>query len=207
MSGIVLELQREALDKAADIESLLRKAYVIAKKLKLEKFEEWIKQEQDGYSIEAEVPAYRYIGGLMYALNPANGKWIPVGISDGGRNKFSEFPIKEGISSLNDLYITAKDNISFSISSTLTDVLNKTSPFETIYSFVAPKSQLHQVISTVQNNILDWTLLLEENGIEGENLSFTDVEIENAQSPIINNYINNFYANVEGIDLQQGSSK
>ena len=66
---------------------------------------------------------------------------------------------------------------------------------------------MHQVISTVQNSILDWTLLLEENGIEGENLSFTNAEIENAQLPIINNYINNFYANVEGIDLQQGNSK
>lgn len=33
MSGIVLELQREALDKDADIESLLRKAY----KIKIEK--------------------------------------------------------------------------------------------------------------------------------------------------------------------------
>ena len=199
MSGIVLELQREALDKTANIESLLRKAYVIAKKLKLEKFEEWIKQEQEGYSIEVEVPTYRYIGGSVYALNPVNGRWIPVGISDGGRNKFSKFPIKEGIS--------AKDNVSFSISSTLTDTFNKTSPFETIYSFVVPKSQLHQVISTVQNSILDWTLLLEENGIEGENLSFTNVEIENAQLPIINNYMYNFYANVEGIDLRQGNSK
>lgn len=66
---------------------------------------------------------------------------------------------------------------------------------------------MHQVISTVQNNILNWTLLLEENGIEGENLSFTDTEIKNAQTPIINNYINNFYANVEGMDLQQGNSK
>ena len=186
MSGIVLELQQEALSKDANIESLLRKAYVIAKKLKLKEFEDWIKQEQDGY--KEEVPQYRYIGGALYALNPANGRWIPVGISDGGRNKFSSFPIKEGMSSLNDLYITAKDNVSFSISSKLTDTLNKTAPFETIYSYVVPKSQLHQVISTVQNNILNWTLLLEENGIEGENLSFTDTEIKNAQTPIINNY-------------------
>lgn len=205
MSGIVLELQQEALSKDANIESLLRKAYVIAKKLKLKEFEDWIKQEQDGY--KEEVPQYRYIGGALYALNPANGRWIPVGISDGGRNKFSSFPIKEGMSSLNDLYITAKDNVSFSISSKLTDTLNKTAPFETIYSYVVPKSQLHQVISTVQNNILNWTLLLEENGIVGENLSFTETEIKNAQAPSINNYINNFYANVEGMDLQQGNSK
>ena len=42
MDGIVLELQREAMDKNADVESLLRKAYVIARKLKLSDFEEWI---------------------------------------------------------------------------------------------------------------------------------------------------------------------
>lgn len=35
MNGIVLELQKEAMDKNADIESLLRKSYVIARKLKL----------------------------------------------------------------------------------------------------------------------------------------------------------------------------
>lgn len=61
MGGIVLELQQEALSKDANIESLLRKAYVIAKKLKLKEFEDWIKQEQDGY--ETDVPQYRYIGG------------------------------------------------------------------------------------------------------------------------------------------------
>ena len=33
MGGIVLELQQEALSKDANIESLLRKAYVIAKKV------------------------------------------------------------------------------------------------------------------------------------------------------------------------------
>ena len=36
---------------------------------------------------------------------------------------------------------------------------------------------------------------------------FTETEIKNAQAPSINNYINNFYANVEGMDLQQGNSK
>ncbi len=76
MGGIVLELQQGALSKDANIEFLLRKAY----------------------------PQYRYIGGALYALNPANGRWIPVGISGGGRDKFFKFPIKVGMSSLNDLY-------------------------------------------------------------------------------------------------------
>ena len=49
MNGIVLELQKEAMDKNADIESLLRKSYVIARKLKLPDFQEWIQCEQEGY--------------------------------------------------------------------------------------------------------------------------------------------------------------
>ena len=34
MGGIVIELQREALDEKISIESLIRKAYLVAKKLK-----------------------------------------------------------------------------------------------------------------------------------------------------------------------------
>lgn len=49
MNGIVLELQKEAMDKKVDIESLLRKSYVIARKLKLPDFQEWIQCEQEGY--------------------------------------------------------------------------------------------------------------------------------------------------------------
>lgn len=40
MGGIVIELQREALDEKISIESLIRKAYLVAKKLKLKEFEE-----------------------------------------------------------------------------------------------------------------------------------------------------------------------
>ena len=42
--GIVIQLQREALDENVDIETLLRKAYLVARKLKLKEFEEWIFQ-------------------------------------------------------------------------------------------------------------------------------------------------------------------
>ena len=39
MGGIVIELQREALDEKNSIESLIRKAYLVAKKLKLKEFD------------------------------------------------------------------------------------------------------------------------------------------------------------------------
>ena len=52
--GIVIELQREALDENISIESLMRKAYQVAKKLGLKEFEKWINQEQNGY--EDQIP-------------------------------------------------------------------------------------------------------------------------------------------------------
>ena len=58
--GIVIQLQREALDENVDIETLLRKAYLVARKLQLKDFEEWISSEQNGYN--GDVPDYRTVG-------------------------------------------------------------------------------------------------------------------------------------------------
>ena len=73
--GIVLQLQAEALDENVDIETLLRKAYLVARKLQLRDFENWISLEQNGY--KETPPDYRIIGGELQAWNPYQG-WIPV---------------------------------------------------------------------------------------------------------------------------------
>lgn len=203
MSGIVLELQREALDKNADIESLLRKAYVIAKKLNLKEFEDWIKLEQNGYS-SREVPEYRYVQGQIKARNPFYG-WIPVTLPSQIEKVVSNVPAKEAISGLIDLYESNNKFLIFNINSDCNQYLSELVDFETVFCVQFGKHQIYRIISTVQNKILDWALLLEENGIIGEGLSFTEEEIRKAeQTPIINNYTNNFYASVEDIELQQG---
>ena len=89
MSGIVLELQREALDETVSTESLLRKAYLVAKKLKLEEFEDWLSQEQNGYV--GQIPEYRSIRGEIKAWNPYHG-WIPVVMSGKYADEFTKVP-------------------------------------------------------------------------------------------------------------------
>lgn len=205
MGGIVLELQREALSKDANIESLLRKAYVIAKKLKLKEFEDWIQLEQNGYGSK-EVPEYRYVQGQIKARNPYYG-WIPVVLSSEIEKVISNVPAKEAISGLIDLYESDNEFLAFNMNSDCNQSLSELVDFDTVFCIQFGKNQIYRIISTVQNKILDWALLLEENGIIGEGLSFTEEEIRKAeQTPIINNYTNNFYASVEDIDLQQGNS-
>ena len=110
MGGIVIELQREALDEKNSIESLIRKAYLVAKKLKLKEFEEWLNQEQNGY--KKEIPEYRNITGEIKAWNPYHG-WIPMILSAKVADIVSRRPIPNSISSLLDVYNSSEDRVAF----------------------------------------------------------------------------------------------
>jgi len=203
MGGIVMELQREAMDESISIESLLRKAYLVSKKLKLKEFEEWIKQEQNGYS--KEVPGYRNVAGELKAWNPYHG-WVPVIFSGEVGEWASKMKLVHSISALSDVYNSSDNIIRLSISSAYSQWLDEhTDLVPTKYEFFVSKSELYRIMSTIRNKILDWALLLEDNGIIGEGMTFTDIEKKKAlNTNVINNYTNNFYAEVSDIDMQQG---
>lgn len=110
MGGIVIELQREALDEKISIESLIRKAYLVAKKLKLKEFEKWLNQEQNGY--KKEIPEYRNITGEIKAWNPYHG-WIPMILPAKVADIASRMPIPNSISSLLDVYNSSEDRVAF----------------------------------------------------------------------------------------------
>ncbi len=49
MSSVIVELQREALDRNVHVSDLLRKALVVARNLALTEFQRWIELELNGY--------------------------------------------------------------------------------------------------------------------------------------------------------------
>lgn len=205
MEGIVYELERDAIDENVSIEALLRKAFLVARKLKLTEFEEWINNEQNGY--DGAVPEYRMIRGEYKAWNPYRG-WIPVMLSTNVEKVLAKVPLHNSVSSLWDVYTTSEGTVSFTVGAEVTEFLNKgTDGFETTFMFRSSRSEIYRIISTVRNKILAWALLLEENNIIGEGMTFTDEEKQVAKkTQIINNYTNNFYSDVSEIDLQQGKS-
>jgi len=204
MGGIVLELQKEALDETVSIESLLRKAYLVAKKLKLKDFEEWINQEQNGY--KNHVPEYRNIRGEIKAWNPYNG-WIPMILPEDIADEVLCIPLGLSISAMSDAYYSSKGTVHLTVNAALTKFFNNATDFlPTKYMYFVSKSEIYRIMSTVRNKILDWALLLEENEILGENMTFTKREKEIASNTrVINNYTNNFYANANDFRIQQGN--
>jgi hypothetical protein len=79
VSSVIVELQRDALDKNVSVSELLRKALVVARKLKLSELQKWIENELNGY--KDETPDYRVAFGQIRGWNPYNG-WVPLIFED-----------------------------------------------------------------------------------------------------------------------------
>lgn len=85
------------------------------------------------------------------------------------------------------------------------DLYKETDGFKTEFAFFTSKCEIYQILSNVRNKILEWALVLEDNGIIGEGMAFTDEEKKKAQDTgIVNNYTNNFYSDVSDIEMEQG---
>jgi len=215
-NGTVLELQREALDNSSDIVGLLRKAKIIAYKLGLEDLTEWATKELGGYTSTDPadtIPRYRYIsGGTLQFFNPYHG-YCSAQVDDPNLLKnldscviytsipqITSFLKSENSGTFRYTFDLEKQKILNSIS---------TAPVTFSFSIRYPVGCLFQIQEDVRNSIIDWTLLLESNGILGIDFSFSDKEIGIAASKesIANYYTTNVFLNSSNFQIQQNSTE
>ncbi|MCL1996304.1 MAG: hypothetical protein FWG63_08865 [Defluviitaleaceae bacterium] len=206
MSGIVLELQRNVLDPSIDVITLLRQAYLISKKLELSEFERWVNKELNGYESSDKIPDYRILRGELKALNPYRG-WIPIMVDNlQVQMELSKHHTRNSIPSLVSLLKAEKGvqvNIPIHFFANLGLRIDLGLPE---YALKLQENAVEAIMETVRNKLLDWSLLLEENGIIGEDLRFSDEEKKCADKPQIINYTNNFFADASNLQMQQGTS-
>jgi hypothetical protein len=206
MDSIVLNLQKEAMDLNIDLSDLLRKAYVVAKKLKISEFEEWIKLELYGYNILDKIPRYRVVMGVLKYFDPHYG-YLNFFIDDPKiDNMITQQKIDTPIAELEDLYKKSKGILYLNVAQKML-FLKKEGYIQTN---VLPEklevsvTQLNRIFDSVRNIILDWSLRLEEDGILGENLTFTlkEKEIAQKQNVTYNMIINDSQVQVGERNIQ-----
>ena len=201
MSSVIIELQKEAMDKSIKTSDLLRKSYIVARKLKLDEFLAWIEVELNGYS--AEVPDYRMAKGQIKGWNPYNG-WIPLMLEDPTEAEFlSKRACGQSIAELEHLVEGDSSTLHMPYPEKTQRQLSKGFGYETRVSLFVGQSALVRVIDSVRNIILNWALKLEEDGILGEGLLFSDEEKSSAADTSQN--VNNFYGAVHAPQIQQGN--
>lgn len=200
--SLVLELQKEALDQKISVSHLLRKALVVARKLKLSEFQEWIEIELNGY-YAADVPEYRKIQGACMAKNPYHG-YIPVQFpNEKMARSFSYRGVNSSIAELEALISNPKSGGTLTMRYPAEVERLLASQFHgLIPELLIGQDKISGILDSVKNIVLDWSLRLEEDGIVGEGMSFSDKEKQTASQITNVNYI----GQMVGSQLQQGTS-
>lgn len=204
MNSIIQELQSEAYDPKISTSNLLRKAYIVAKKLKITEFAEWLHEELNGYESYNTTPNYRDIKGDLRAWNPYQG-WVPAIINDTELSSLaSSSKVMQSIPELERLAQADSNGMVMQFADGLRNQLSEMFGVETNFQLHFGKSQIEKIIESVRNIVLDWALKLEEDGILGEGLSFTKEEKEKAKKNEYN--VNNYYGDIQNSQIQQNTT-
>lgn len=173
--SIVLELQEGIYNNSLSTVEILRKAYIISRKLKIKDISEWLDSEMNGYN-NSEVPDYRKIFGVIRGWNPYHG-WQPVLMEKEMEEAYSSFSLLQSIAEIECLINDVEGN-TIECRNGATSHLTKEIGADTKISL--SKAQLKNILGVVNNRILDWTLVLEEKGVLGERMTFTKEEKDKA---------------------------
>jgi len=190
------------MDQKVRVSDLLRKALVVARKLRIAEFETWINHELRGYPEGHDYPAYRRMHGQLKAYNLHYG-WQPVMFRnpDAARDLSSRLvssTVAQLEASVNggEAYgmIPVDDDVAFQISADMDRP-------PTSFALHVPINEDVRILDTIRNTVLDWALRLEADGILGENLSFTSEEKKTAEA---SHYTLVFHGPVTNSQVQQG---
>ena len=193
MNSIVVDLQDEILSSDCDIVQILRRAHVIAVKLGLKEFDQWISYELNGYPNLDVCPDYRKVSGTLKALDPYL-DWIPVVVPDSKIEKMiCEKKMPNSISEIITLCENAPNGLLSPFSGGQVELLNYmfNPPLPTRYALHTSTASVMDIIEKVKNTILEWTLKLEEEGVLGEGMRFSDKEKQTAMA--LPQTVNNYY--------------
>ncbi|RWC25959.1 MAG: hypothetical protein EOS70_32650 [Mesorhizobium sp.] len=182
MVGLIEEIQRDALNEAMPVDALLRRVKLAAAKLKLPALESWVESELNGYN--GALPEYRKVHGQVSAWNPYNG-WIPVHIGDPRLSDMvSEARIAQSIATIRDLAEKHQGGLlHLPIPDGQVALLNEMMNFQTARMVIQiGRGSIIGILNSVRNQVLDWAIEMEKQGVIGDGMSFNDREKEQART-------------------------
>ncbi|APC14648.1 hypothetical protein BLL42_02455 [Pseudomonas frederiksbergensis] len=179
-----MQLQELASSSDHDISELLRKSLMVATKLGLSEFRDWIMAELNGYSGKSRemLPDYRVIHGQLQVQNPYHGLQ-PFLVPQQLHDRVTEINITESVASIHQL-ITGPEQghiVSFFTPDQermLMSLQQSIVPLRPVR--VVGANKLLAILNTVRTRILEWALSLESEGILGDGLSFSASEKKTA---------------------------
>lgn len=181
MTGLVDQLQADALNPAVPVSTLLRKVKVAAAKLALEDALAWVEDELRGCQGD-DIPEYRKVRGVTSGMNFYQ-RWTPIHIGDAEMaDQVASCWLREPIGNFEAILAQpAKGDISIALDAELVETLNNVFGWELArIRNTIPRGMLTSIVERVRTMVLDWALELERNGVRGEGMSFSPAERQKA---------------------------
>lgn len=197
MVSIVLQLQQDIQDSTKKVTDLLRRAKVIAVKLNLVDFWQWIESELNGYKLNSHIPEYRVIQWQPKAYNSYYGERSPITFRDSNdRDAFAHRAIGQSIAEL-DHIVQNRDDEKWLQIPYPEDIQIQMREFlnwgATQFTLLVTYTAVRGIIESVRDILLDWSLKLEKEWILWGEITFSEEEKQLAQWGTINHYtITNF---------------
>lgn len=182
--GLILELQKKAVDPNYKISDLFYLGYLVAAKLGLSQLNHWIKLEMDGYSLEEKLPRYRNVRADLYSFDGSHEQYCDV---PSGYQYLKEYRLCEPLYKIEKLVLEKETpHLREAIDSKeLTHALNEKMGWDGRRFFLKiPENSLVSVLQATRLRVIDWSLHLEKMGIFGEDEVFYEEEKTAAQRSI-----------------------
>lgn len=180
MTNPIQELQRDCYDSSNNPLSIIRKAYSYAKKLKLSEMADWLDHEMKGYEKKSETPKYRHVHGMMFGTSIYGP--IPVQMPSSLMDQLTTGVITQPISEIIAVVENENNNgIQLPFQGDANKKICELVKQEAQFYIQVNKEQFKAIINAVIDSILNWTLLFEEEGILGEDLTFSSEDVKRAR--------------------------
>lgn len=206
MAGLVIELQRAAVDPKCSTVDLLRKARLVSSKLRQPQIDIWLADEVNGYEAGKTIPPYRRIEGIPQWRNPMLGWRTVMFDDDADRIAASTCSVNQPISELANMTVRKGNDstYSFRASTGLARIVagHFGEPLEVRVEI--PHAAIARIVEAVRDRILDWAIELERAGVIGDGFSFATEEVQTAQTIVISN--SGMIQNIAGIANMRGST-
>lgn len=201
MSTLLRDIQQEASSRDVDVEALLRKCKVLARRLHSESFEQWVDRELNGYPKDVEVPPYRMVSQLTYASFTNGYQTIPeypiapALIEKKWRNIFERIPFREGVAAAKTLSANGgmidRSELKFVVKGRVVDL-----PCYRLWSKIPP-TEMTRILTAVVSRVLDFTMDIEVENPEAGEARVSDVPV--APEKVSQLVTNHFYGSVGNV--------
>lgn len=206
---LILQIQRAALDSKSSLTDALRRAKVASTKLGLTEFGNWVDLELRGYIDKrvSEIPAYRKLFGRPEGYDPYQG-WQPIMFEDSKTEKvFSFAPVGMAIFAIEESLkgTSATGVFEFPYPADLANKLRKAIRHNGELRIRLGVPAVAGIIDAARNILLNWTIEMEEQGILGNDLTFSQDEREKS-TKITEAVVNNIHIGQVGSFVQSATN-